>query len=307
MTLKDRFKDKDTLIQALMNQKLVQNNKDIAEEIANNGELIEFKPDESIVIQDDFDQDVYFIIAGETELIINGSKLPYTRPAGISIGEMSAIDPTQTRSATVVSINSTVAVKLKPQAFKAIVDKYPKITKLIAIDLAQRLVQRNVLIEKCNQTPKLFIISTVESLHIAREIKAGFNHDDIEVIIWSDTGVFKGGDYTLEALERAVQDSDFGLAILQDDDVTISRETELRSPRDNVIFELGLFMGLLSRKRTFLALPRGVEQKIATDLRGLTALDYKVISKTQCDISYLVHELRKIIASLGIREKIDRK
>jgi predicted nucleotide-binding protein len=306
MTLKDRFTNQETLIQALMNQKLVQNKKEIAEEIASKGELLEFKPGEIIVVQDDFDQDVYFIIAGETELVINGSKLPYTRQAGISIGEMSAIDPTQTRSATVVSLHNTVAVKLKPQDFKALVEKYPKITELIAIDLAQRLVQRNVLIEKCNQKPKLFIISTVESLHIAREIKAGFNHDDIDVTIWSETGVFKGGEYTLEALERAVQDSDFGLAIFQDDDITISRDVELRSPRDNVIFELGLFMGLLSRRRTFIALPRGVNQKIATDLRGLTAYEYKVNDNKTCDVSYVVHELRKDIHAIGIREKIDK-
>jgi predicted nucleotide-binding protein len=305
MQLKDRFKDKNALVNTLLLQRLVEHNTQMATDIAEQGELVEFAIDDTIIQQDSYDQDVFFIIAGEVSLLVHGNKFPYTRKAGISIGEMSALDPTQPRSATVKALTDTITLKLTATAFNELANKYPKIHRLLAVDLSQRLNQRNELIEKQNEKPKLFIISTVESLNIARDVKSQLDYDDIEVSIWNETTVYNGGDYTLEALERAVQESDFGLAILQDDDITISRGIEQRAPRDNVIFELGLFMGLLTRRRTFIALPRGVEQKLASDLRGLTPFEYKITSKTVYDVSNLAHSLRKTITKLGKRDKLD--
>lgn len=305
MHLKDRFRERTVLIDALLPQTLVQHDKQMAEEIAEHGELVEFAEGEAILTQGDYDQDVFFIIAGEVSLFVHGNKFPYTRKAGISIGEMSALDATQPRSATAIANTTTVAVKVNAKTFNELAQKYPKIYQLLAVDLSQRLNQRNELIDKQNEKPKLFIISTVESLNIARDIKVQLDFDDVDVTIWNDTNVFNGGDYTLEALERVVEESDFGLAILQDDDVILSREVEQRAPRDNVIFELGLFMGLLTRKRTFIALPRGVEQKLASDLRGLTPFEYKITSKTDYDVSNLAHSLRKAITKLGKRDKLD--
>jgi predicted nucleotide-binding protein len=46
------------------------------------------------------------------------------------------------------------------------------------------------------------------------------------------------------------------------------------SPRDNVIFELGLFMGALTRTRTFVLAPSQVDLKIPSDLLGVTFLRY---------------------------------
>ncbi len=305
MQLKDRFKDRSVLVDALLPQTLVQHDKQMAEDIAEHGELVEFAEGDTILTQGDYDQDVFFIIAGEVNLLVYGNKFPYTRKAGISIGEMSALDATQPRSATAIANTTTVALKVNAKAFNELAQKYSKIYQLLAVDLSQRLNQRNELIEKQSERPKLFIISTVESLNIARDVKSQLDFDDIDVTIWNDTSVFDGGEYTLEALERAVQESDFGLAILQDDDITISRNIEQRAPRDNVIFELGLFMGLLTRRRTFIALPRGVDQKLASDLKGLTPFEYKIASKTDYDVSNLAHNLRKAITKLGKRDKLD--
>ena len=306
MELKDRFKEKEVLINALLPQRLVEHDQQMAGDIAEQGELVQFANGDTIIEQGGYDQDVFFIIAGEVSLLVHGNQFPYTRKAGISIGEMSALDATQPRSATVKALTETVTLKLTATAFNQLADKYPKIHRLLAVDLSQRLNQRNELIEKQNEKPKLFIISTVESLDIARDIKAQLDYDDVEVTIWNETSVFNGGDYTLEALERAVKESDFGVAILQDDDIIVSREIEKRGPRDNVVFELGLFMGLLTRRRTFIALPRGVDQKLASDLRGITPLEYKINSDKTHDVSNLVHGLRNTIRRLGIRDKLEQ-
>ncbi len=306
MELKDRFKEKEVLINALLPQRLVEHDQQMAGDIAEQGELVQFANGDTIIEQGGYDQDVFFIIAGEVSLLVHGNQFPYTRKAGISIGEMSALDATQPRSATVKALTETVTLKLTATAFNQLADKYPKIHRLLAVDLSQRLNQRNELIEKQNEKPKLFIISTVESLDIARDIKAQLDYDDVEVTIWNETSVFNGGDYTIEALERAVKESDFGIAILQDDDIIVSREIEKRGPRDNVVFELGLFMGLLTRRRTFIALPRGVDQKLASDLRGITPLEYKINSDKTHDVSNLVHGLRNTIRRLGIRDKLEQ-
>lgn len=305
MQLKDRFKDKQVLIETLLPQKLVEHDLERATDISERGELVQFANGDTIIEQGSYEQDVYFLIAGEVSLLVHGNQFPYTRKAGISVGEMAALNPTLPRSATVKALSDTVALKLSSESFKEVVDKYPKIYELLANDLAERLNQRNELIEKQNEKPKLFIISTIEALDIARDIKAELDYDNIEVTIWNETNVFNGGEYTLDVLEQAVKESDFGIAILKDDDIIESRGVVQKGPRDNVIFELGLFMGLLTRRRTFIALPRDVEQKLASDLRGITPLEYKVNGSNH-DVTNLVHRLRTNIKSLGIRDKLQQ-
>lgn len=55
-------------------------------------------------------------------------------------------------------------------------------------------------------------------------------------------------------------ESDFALAIAQPDDVVRSRKKMQPTLRDNVLFELGLFMGKLTRHRAILIHPRVIAQ-----------------------------------------------
>jgi hypothetical protein len=68
---------------------------------------------------------------------------------------------------------------------------------------------------------------------------------------------------------------------------------------DDVIFELGLFMGHLSRSRTLIAVPQGGKVKLASDLQGLTILDYKIESDQKVDVINLATALRNHIKTLG--------
>ena len=302
MTLLERFTSNPAaVINALLNQKSIPN-QDIAQELAQEGELLSYQPGEYIIKQGDYDQDVYYILAGKAQLHINGAILPYERGEDMSVGELSTFNASQARTASLFVTAETVALKVKPDFFQEFLNKHPSVALFLLKDVSSRLAQRNDLINKSNEKPKLFIISTVESIEVARQVKLDFNHDDIDVTIWN--AAFEPSSYTLESLEKAVKESDFGLAIMQGDDLVVSRGAEFSAPRDNVIFELGLFMGYLSRSRTLIAVPQGGKVKLASDLQGLTILDYKVGANSKFDVTNLVTTLRNHIKSLGPKKTL---
>jgi len=91
--------------------------------------------------------------------------------------------------------------------------------------------------------PALFIGSSSEGNRIAREVELQLK-DYVKVNLWSN-GIFSLGKGTLEALINALDDFDFAVMVLTPDDLIETRNQNYTSPRDNVLFELGLFMGRL--------------------------------------------------------------
>ena len=92
--------------------------------------------------------------------------------------------------------------------------------------------------------------------------------------VWKH-GVFEVGDHTVESLERQVDRSDFAVLILTPDDISLSRGKEMLSPRDHVLFELGLFMGRLGRRRAYYVFVESGNVKLPGDLLGLTGAGYR--------------------------------
>lgn len=86
--------------------------------------------------------------------------------------------------------------------------------------------------------------------------------------------MFRATSYALESLESAVDESDFAIAVAHSDDLTLFRGEDWPAPRDNVVFELGLFMGRLGRKRAILMEPREDKVKLPSDLSGITTIPY---------------------------------
>lgn len=86
--------------------------------------------------------------------------------------------------------------------------------------------------------------------------------------------VFAAGKFTLESLEELVEKENIGAAIFicTSDDKVWFRDKEVGAPRDNVIFEHGLFMGKLGRTRSIII--KCGDVKLPTDLSGLTYIDF---------------------------------
>lgn len=120
--------------------------------------------------------------------------------------------------------------------------------------------------------PRVFIASSVEGLNVAKSLQVNLEHT-MEVTIWSQ-GVFDLSAYTLESLDLVLEKNDFGIFVFSADDKLVIRDTEKSTVRDNVIFELGLFVGRLGRYSNFIVKPRSVDLHIPSDLFGLTLADY---------------------------------
>lgn len=120
--------------------------------------------------------------------------------------------------------------------------------------------------------PKLFIGSSRKNLRIAQILADGLE-ECAEVTIWNE-GVFGLNQGTLETLLDKLAEYDFAAFLLAPDDLTTSKDEINPSPRDNVLFESGLFMGVLGRARVFLVYDQGVGLKIPSDLSGVTLASY---------------------------------
>lgn len=124
------------------------------------------------------------------------------------------------------------------------------------------------------EKPRIFIGSSTEGLDVAKYIQLELEHK-AECTVWSQ-GNFGLSGGTLESLIQVSKHMQFAVLVLTPDDLVHKRETIKRGPRDNVLFELGFFMGALGRERTFIVYCRDEQEKmdLPTDLAGITAATF---------------------------------
>lgn len=120
--------------------------------------------------------------------------------------------------------------------------------------------------------PRVFIASSVEGLPVAEALEVDLQFF-ADVTIW-EQGVFHPSQGSLAAIDEAANQSDFAIAVLTADDLITKRGQTHAAPRDNVIFELGFFMGRLGIDRTFMVYSRDNPPALPSDLQGVTAVTY---------------------------------
>ena len=153
-----------------------------------------------------------------------------------------------------------------------------------------------------SKKPAVFIGSSKEGVDVAKAIQAELVHS-AECELWSQ-GVFGQGQNYLESLIKAVQKFDFAIVVLTPDDVTESRKETKFAPRDNVIFELGLFIGGLGRERTFMVVQAGEELKMPSDLLGITTGKFHPPStiSLQGAVGPACTEIERAIRTIGAKD-----
>jgi O-acetyl-ADP-ribose deacetylase (regulator of RNase III) len=119
---------------------------------------------------------------------------------------------------------------------------------------------------------RVFVGSSGEAIALCRAVQAELE-GDLDVTVWNQD-VFRPTQGALDSLLEALESSDIGVFVLQPDDLTTSRGQSSQTVRDNVIFELGMFLGGLGRNRTFMLTPDSPGFHMPSDLLGITTVQY---------------------------------
>jgi hypothetical protein len=121
--------------------------------------------------------------------------------------------------------------------------------------------------------PKIFVGSSVESLSIANAVHLNMDYV-AEITVWTQ-GIFELSKSSLDSLIEAAPRFDYAIFVFASDDVAHIRNMKYSVARDNVVFELGLFMGVLGKANVFFITPRGIDNlHLPTDLLGITAATF---------------------------------
>jgi Predicted nucleotide-binding protein containing TIR-like domain len=154
--------------------------------------------------------------------------------------------------------------------------------------------------------PRIFLGSSGKQGRLLKSLTSGLaSVADVEP--W--TTVFNPGTSTLERLVELTREVDFAAFVFAQDDWTAPTPGDAgtaapgqASPRDNVVFEAGLFGGALGMRRTFILHANGA--KLPTDLLGLTCVRYPE-SLTPAELKTVNQKVRTAIEAEGRLARIE--
>jgi len=152
--------------------------------------------------------------------------------------------------------------------------------------------------------PRIFLGSSAQQEKLLQALARGLQ-DIADVDAW--TTVFNPGVSALNRLVELTREVDFAAFIFAQDDWTTKGASPEAAPgeaapRDNVVFEAGLFGGALGIRRTFILHANGA--KLPTDLLGLTTIRYDS-DTTPAIVRQINQKLRKAIAAEGRRGQVE--
>src|SRR5687767_12753109 len=153
--------------------------------------------------------------------------------------------------------------------------------------------------------PRIFLGSSGKQERLLQALTRGLE-DVAHVEPWTTS--FNPGTTTLERLLELTHEVDFAAFVFAQDDWTTTSPpaspatgSGQASPRDNVVFEAGLFGGALGMRRTFILHANGA--KLPSDLLGLTCVRYD--ATTPAETRAVNQKLRKAIENEGRVARIE--
>ncbi|HEU5041320.1 MAG TPA: TIR domain-containing protein [Gemmatimonadales bacterium] len=154
--------------------------------------------------------------------------------------------------------------------------------------------------------PRIFLGSSGKQTKLLQGLTRGLE-EVAHVDPWTTS--FNPGTTTLDRLVELAHAVDFAAFVFAKDDWTAAGPAASApagagqdSPRDNVVFEAGLFGGVLGMRRTFILHARG--SKLPSDLLGLTCVRYGDAT-TPAEMRAVNQKLRNAIEAEGRLARID--
>ena len=152
--------------------------------------------------------------------------------------------------------------------------------------------------------PSIFIASSVEGLKYAKGIQENLDHSAY-CTPWSQ-GFFELSKTTIDSFMSQMEDYDFAIFVFSPDDIATIRDSSVRVVRDNVIFELGLFIGKFGKERCFIVRPRDMEMHIPSDIIGLTPATYDTKHPNLiASLGVACSQIERAVDNLGVRKKVE--
>src|SRR5258706_3575466 len=154
--------------------------------------------------------------------------------------------------------------------------------------------------------PRIFLGSSGQQAKLVQSLTRGLG-EVVHVEPWTTS--FNPGTTTLERLLELTREVDFAAFVFAQDDWTTKSPTVepapapgQASPRDNVVFEAGLFGGVLGMRRTFILHASG--SQLPSDLLGLTCVRYGEAA-TGAEMRAINQKLRTAIENSGRVARIE--
>ena len=121
--------------------------------------------------------------------------------------------------------------------------------------------------------PTIFIASSSEAISVAEAVHIKLEQE-MRVKLWENA--FDLSSITITTLIGKTKEADYAVFVFHADDKTLIREREYSTVRDNVVLELGMFIGALGLEKCFILVPKSAETtfRLPTDLAGVTASFY---------------------------------
>lgn len=267
--------------------------------IVKKGIPLKYQKGDILALQGDPGKHVFLILHGSVDVFVNGRKVA-TRTGRECVGEMSVLDPAATRSATLKAGCECWVVRLEERFLTELIQKNHKVLLAIALELSERLRERSKYLVKPNITPRIFIGSSSEYLKVATKLEEALSKDrKLTVHLWKN-GVFDLSQSNIESLVEEATHVDFAVFLLSKDDIVRSKGKKQKGPRDNVLFEYGLFMGMIGRDRTY-ALSCGGNVKIPSDLDGITRIEVPCKKGQRINLHVATEKIQAKITEKGVR------
>jgi hypothetical protein len=148
----------------------------------------------------------------------------------------------------------------------------------------------------------VLVASSTEVRIIARDLRTRLP-EDWSVVLW-DESVIRPGQSVWEGLIDVCRAIDVAVLLLTADDVLEQRGRRQAVPRDNLIFEAGLCMGLLGPERTLLVQQLDLDLRLPSDLEGITRVRFPAPlpdRDARAALDRAAREIERCVARLGPR------
>ena len=152
-------------------------------------------------------------------------------------------------------------------------------------------------------TPRVFIGSATESRRVAETVFQELRDEPgIRPDLWSADN-FSLSQTPLDSLRSMADHSDAAVLVFSSDDTVVSRGVKQSAPRDNIIYEAGLFAGVLGSDRVYLLHDADSKPKIPSDLKGSVPVPYRNAgSNNQVPLlSAAISQIKDAVRSKGVR------